>query len=259
MGKNVYKRISGAWVADKGYQYEQNAATVENSKTIQIYSDGSNLTDYGFEGQCSQASTPSPTVPVTAECFGNKIPDIGALNAIGEHIDSLNLATGLYSHKIKKIIFDGTENWTDAGIAGLSRMSIALSDAALVRDSVCSHYIYDPDNLNVNNHCFVTSTLNTFIFCDKTNAINLTKWTSFLATQYANGTPLTVWYVLATPTTETLTIDSGLSGIEEGYTIQTGTPTPSSPQMPKTNNIGGKTMIQITSAGQTKNNVELLL
>lgn len=50
--------------------YTENTATVENSKTIPIYSNGSNLTDYSFEGQCSQASTPTPSVPVDVQEFG---------------------------------------------------------------------------------------------------------------------------------------------------------------------------------------------
>jgi hypothetical protein len=39
------KRVSGAWVADKYYQYQQNTATVENSKTIPIYSNSHNRFD----------------------------------------------------------------------------------------------------------------------------------------------------------------------------------------------------------------------
>lgn len=225
--------------------YAENAATVENSKTISIYSDGSNLTDYSFEGQCSQASTPTPSSPVEVECFGDLIAsgdnagkyDIPITSGgVTEHIilseslckkdnyaDSLK-SEGAVTRKIKKLVFDGTEGWTNAGISGLSRMSIALSDAALVRDSICSHYIYDPDNLNVNNHCFITSTLDTFMFCDNANANSLSNWTTFLATQYANGTPVTVYYVLATPTTEsviapTIPTSSGFSNITIGTSL----------------------------------------
>lgn len=65
-------RTNGSWASCNYSIMGQNTATVENSKTIPIYSDGSNLTDYSFEGQCSQDSTPTPTVPVEVEEFGDK-------------------------------------------------------------------------------------------------------------------------------------------------------------------------------------------
>jgi hypothetical protein len=70
-----------------GYKsYQQNTATVENSKTIPIYSNGSNLTDYSFEGQCSQASTPTPSSPVEVEEFGDLIPNLcTSTNIVGSN------------------------------------------------------------------------------------------------------------------------------------------------------------------------------
>lgn len=67
------KRVNGVWVNCYYGLYKDNASTLENSKTIPIYSNGSNLTDYSFEGQCSQASTPNPQNPVEVEEFGGYI------------------------------------------------------------------------------------------------------------------------------------------------------------------------------------------
>ena len=62
---------------------------------------------------------------------------------------------------------------------------------------------------------------------------------SYLAQQYSTGTPVTVWYVLATPETEQIIVPSGLSGTVEGYLTQSGTPTPTDPIYPVANDAVG--------------------
>ena len=64
---------------------------------------------------------------------------------------------------------------------------------------------------------------------------NTTAFKTYLAEQYANGTPVTVWYVLATPETEQIAVPSGLTGTIEGYLTQSGTPTQTNPVYPIAN------------------------
>ena len=69
----------------------------------------------------------------------------------------------------------------------------------------------------------------------RTDISTTEEFRAWLAAQYANGTPVTVWYALATPEETTVTVPSGLSGTEEGYLNQSGTPTPTNPIYPTAN------------------------
>jgi hypothetical protein len=241
-GESMKKRVNGAWVADKYYQYQQNTATVENSKTIAIYSDGSNLTDYSFEGQCSQASTPTPSSPVEVECFGDLIAsgdnagkyDIPItsggvtehiilsepLRKIGDYADSVN-SEGVVTRRIKELVLDGTEKWVQTSSDGVTIYYFTgVSNHLLILEGFCTHMTYGIVK-NANEYM-----INQFhnLFANNCGYSTLADFKTFLATQYTNGTPVIVYYVLATPTTESVTAptiptSSGFSNIEIGTSL----------------------------------------
>lgn len=110
------------------------------------------------------------------------------------------------TRKIRKLVLTGDETWTqrNAGEGGsIKRVSTPLtpqSQYAQVYDvGICSHYIYN--YANEDGNCYVGSDKNVLYFCDNINAVDTTTWKDYLKQQYQNGTPVTVWYVLATPTT----------------------------------------------------------
>ncbi len=114
------------------------------------------------------------------------------------------------TRRVKKAVFDGNENWTyedvysrfwlyvaDFTTLGLrltpfvSNSFGSVSDGRPITD-VPDNTIYSGAIGGIDGHKF-------YIKC--TTYTSLNDWKSFLAAQYQNGTPVTVWYVLATPET----------------------------------------------------------
>lgn len=105
----------------------------------------------------------------------------------------------------------GTENWTIGGLKADKSdwyyQSPALTDAVntAVSDSACTHY---PAAIISNNQtkqgCGVVWRAVRVRWGDPPDGTDA--WKAFLMEQAAAGTPMTVWYTLATPTAETVTL-----------------------------------------------------
>lgn len=145
---------------------------------------------HGNTAMLNSGSTPLPYEP-----YGIKIP-----------ISSANIATPVYlgevetTRKIRKLVLTGDENWS-----GSSKFRIGLSGQIGTIAPICTHYrgvttssygdLAD-GRITVNGGIGLTLAI-----CDIVNQSSLTAWKSYLAAQYAAGTPVTVWYVLATEQT----------------------------------------------------------
>lgn len=160
------------------------------------------------------------------------------LNGISTYKDILNLATGVVTRYIKKLVLDGTENWTKTENDDKSFFNWYIGTATIQDIGLCSHFPYGGvTSGSTTIGVLMTSGGSLRIRPNNVSSMTLTEFTTWLSTQYANGTPVTVWYVLATAETNTITIPTGLSGTVEGYTTQTGTPTPTNPIYPTANNV----------------------
>lgn len=122
------------------------------------------------------------------EPYGFKIP-----------ITSGGVTTNIYlgevqtTRQIHKIVIDGSEIWsntTDSVFISKSN----FSDLPILGQSAlyCTHFPNDTTGM-VNGSSWW---LRTYGYTD------LATWRQFLYNQYAAGTPVTVWYVLETPTTD---------------------------------------------------------
>ena len=168
------------------------------------------------------------------------------LCGIGTYTDSLGLSTGILTRRIKKLVLTGAENWRLAQSGGLFVYSGVRDYYRLSNAKTCllTHYIAQP-NFNSNAQAIdkhaafysnPTYLYNDFYIFDSSFE-NASAFKAYLADQYAAGTPVTVWYVLAEPEVSTITIPSGLTGTLEGYLIQDGTPTPETPIYPTANGV----------------------
>lgn len=214
-----------------------------------IRSTGNDIVDYRIYGNTVQDGEPSPDNPV--DVVGCGVPvniELGEpLCGIGEYKDTLDLATGVVTRRVKKLVLTGEEDW---------RLYIPTSFPNYFRYRFETNTRYVIDNVGINSHhIFVARNLaNTkLIGCTvigstsspsgSTVAIrppeyemwSVDDFKSYLADQYSNGTPVTVWYVLQTPETETIQVPKGLTGTIEGYLIQDGEPTPDNPIYPVAN------------------------
>lgn len=109
------------------------------------------------------------------------------------------------TRKIKKLVLTGDENWVSKGNPATFRYENSPIPYTL-NNSVCycSHFKNLPwQQVIITNNSFAvefTSNPDTInIRCDDYSTVDDFK--AFLAAQYASGNPVTIWYVLATPTT----------------------------------------------------------
>lgn len=175
---------------------------------VTFIANGQPLLDYLISGNTVQSGTPSPDTPIMPQGTGD-LETVGA--KAGQYkipILSANTTTPVYlgevqtTRKIKKHVFTGQEIWSFNDVTGVL-YTFAISDFFATNGitCVCSHYSAQNNASGVseiqNKHvCFRTSTYNQFYLkdtdFDTTDALK-----SYLAQQYAAGTPVTVWYVLA--------------------------------------------------------------
>lgn len=138
------------------------------------------------------------------EPYGYKLPVIS-----GGTTTPIYLGEVQSERKIKKLVFDGTETgWRKA--ANDNVYYVALEPEPNNSNDIttmCSHYA-GQQNVNAasamnNNGCAIRRGY-AFLYIRDDNYTDLTNFKTFLQQQYAAGTPVCVWYVLATPQTTTL-------------------------------------------------------
>lgn len=156
-------------------------------------------------GTWAQSGTPSPTNPIEPTFYqdGNLI-----LRAIGTGdnliADTYNTETGKIIRRIGVKVFDGTEDWTDQ-ISINSRVALKFVDVINNNTApiLVTHGEWAPRSTpGDDNHWRIL--IGNFFAC-YTSEPTLADFKQYLADQYAAGTPVTIYYPLATPTEETYT------------------------------------------------------
>lgn len=198
---------SEVWHDIPHYIYNTSTDTI-TALPADLYADGTNAT-VGLKGNMVQTGTPTPTNPIQpSEC--------GELETTGEHtgqykipISSANTITPVYlgevesTRRIKKLVLTGEE--TIGNYAG--RIYIKIADG--LKETIpifCTVYQTTNDS-SISNSIrqistgYWSSTRDCALEINDPNHNNSELMRNYLATQYAAGTPVTVWYVLATETT----------------------------------------------------------
>ena len=149
-----------------------------------------------FEGfMLNAGSTALPYEP-----FGYKIPVLSGGVTTPKYLGEVQS-----TRQIRKVVLTGNEEWTYYVFIGniCFFTDIAMSESQLPIDAasgICSHYIFRtrPQNLSI-YFARPSSNGNVILFDERFNTADAFK--TYLAQQYAAGTPVTIWYVLAEPTT----------------------------------------------------------
>lgn len=193
------------------YQYIMyyHVEQISTIGTITFYTFAGTVKNLSIYGNTQQNGTPTPNIPIVPNfcgVFDNTNWTIPITNA-GQTV-SVNLGQTPTIRKIKKMVLNGSEAYTYQ--SEYSRFIFTISDAFAngVRNTqcVCTHYqsihngepILDvPDkSIYINYQTAGTQ------FCIKDETItSLSDFTNYLATQYANGTPVTIWYIISVPET----------------------------------------------------------
>ena len=212
---SIKKYSSGSWVTVPFRKYETATDTI-TTLPKQIIADGQSASAV-IKGNLSQSGTPTPASPIyPTEC--------GDLVESGEHsgqyeipISSDGTTTPVYlgdvqsTRRIKKLVLDGTENWashwSSNSLFTLDTITDYIHDR--IDNAICSHYLTITTvngYINVNNmelafYYNPSSPTSSVMYIRDDSISNATALKTYLQQQYAAGTPVTVWYVLATETT----------------------------------------------------------
>ena len=208
---SIKKYTNGSWTpACRKYGTETDSIT---TLPATIIGDGTPISSYTIKGNMEQNGTPTPSSPIyPSEC--------GDLVTSGEHAGQYKLpltlgstTTNIYlgevqtTRKVKKLVLTGEEGWRRT--ANEKCYYIDLANGCpndylkqLTTTSICSHYqsqnntASGSNEIDAGHFCFYTGG-GFELYIGETTISSATDFKSYLAAQYVNGTPVTVWYVLA--------------------------------------------------------------
>lgn len=174
-----------------------------------ILANGEPLLDYIISGNTVQSGTPTPDNPVMPQGTGDletsgekagqyKIPISSAGTTVPIYLGEVSTA-----RKIKKLVLTGEEAWSYSPVSGVHRFSGLIYSTANRNFAFSTHYKNTISNTDGNFfHSSALDSMQVFFVDERFD--NVAAWKSFLAQQYANGTPVTLWYILAEPETAVL-------------------------------------------------------
>lgn len=164
-----------------------------------LYSKTDFIIDLSFV-QSLQLMINTGSTALPYEPYGYKIP-----------ISSANTTTPIYlgevetTRRVKKLVLTGEENWTT--YSGFSAQNCYqfytnITNHNVNSEAISTHFVYTSNlrTLIDNDGTFMFDSIK-YIRVHISSCTTLDDFKSYLATQYANGTPVTVWYVLAEPET----------------------------------------------------------
>jgi hypothetical protein len=206
MWVNVYTKEQVDTMYNTLYQTMLYYHTVQTSTdgTITFYAFAGFVGSLTIYGNGQQNGTPSPdniiipdfcgefygtdwTIPIT--CAGQTVP--------------VYLGQTQTVRRVKKYEFTGQEAdlQLQAAIAGTNAIQIPTTINDYKREPfICSHMIVTNSSSGSQTHGFYGQKL-TLCFALSMGLDTLEKMRDYLQQQYAAGTPVTVWYILATPET----------------------------------------------------------
>lgn len=217
MGKNLWdknsKTTNEAGVERFGCEYPAGIYTIKNNSAYNFY-----WRDEGITG--SKGFPPDSTQTVTANnrliIWGGFSTDLIYVSDNPPITTPIYLPTPLMSDEVLRS--DSTEetHWTKTILTGDEEIiiyhrdntlgvysDVISSDNTLV-DVKCSHAIRD-----AYKYLSMTCTSNRIFWIGILTELNMTTVDEFrvwLKEQIANGTPVTIWYKISTPTTNTITV-----------------------------------------------------
>ena len=124
------------------------------------------------------------------------------LLSVGTYADTQDIISGAVTRRIGIKVFDGTEDWTYSG----SRFRLSAPDRVISKTGLwCTHFEYSVEtSVNMPNDSVAMANSSDTLFFRRDNITSLEGWESYLAAQYAAGTPVIVIYPLAEATTESV-------------------------------------------------------
>ncbi|OQC35621.1 MAG: hypothetical protein BWX63_02317 [Bacteroidetes bacterium ADurb.Bin041] len=166
----------------------------------------------GLKGNMSQTGTPTPDNPIQPQECGDLETEGTKAGQYKIPISSANTTTPVYlgevetTRRIEKLVLTGEENWKkSSAYAGSFYAAIITRLISEGYSAYCSHLTFTIlSQYTKGKFCFngdVTYKNCNLWFNQFDSSTTVEDFKSYLAAQYVAGTPVTVWYILATETT----------------------------------------------------------
>jgi len=120
------------------------------------------------------------------------------LNKIENYSDYIDFANKKVVRRIKQIVLDGTEEYqysveNDSNVFTLNLSQLAIENNTDLKKSICSHYKYSTD---ISNYSFNINSSGTTISFYDNDYTSVESFKEMIATNYSNGTPVIINYIL---------------------------------------------------------------
>ena len=232
--------------------------TLTGVPPLTFKSDGTPLISWSISGNMTQTGTPAPSAPIQPQECGNLVESgehagqyaipisIGGqtqniylsepLRKIDDYADKVS-SDWTVTRLVKKLVLTGQENIEHR--SGNAKLYVPISGMKTPKsvasvEWVCSHYIPVANSATWSNYDYMISWSSGDVGASvglRIRDINyltgttVSDFKAFLAAQHAAGTPVTIWYVLANPVTEQITVPTltpakGANVLEIGTTLQ---------------------------------------
>ena len=185
--KNVILPLTIQWITENR-DYNISFTTQANTAYIRI----NWKKPYDEDLALNLGSTALPYEP-----FGYKLPITSAGQTQNVYLGEVQT-----TRKTKKLVLDGTENWTS--LSGGAFYALPIAPNMLDRNTLLSTHFFVGNYsgaLEIGQLRGGGAPSNTILFNYDNGAIGVDGFKQWLAAQYAAGMPVTIWYALATPTT----------------------------------------------------------
>ena len=161
--------------------------TTEKSATVGDYS------EYG-DVQIEISTAPTAYTPYQGDTLDLQLPE----TVYGGTVDAV---TGEGQETWKLLTLDGTENWAGFIVpSGETRWSLNIGEDLIVDTAISNIYLSKTRMDLYNGETGVSSAENLILLLDEQHINSTTAdWKSYLAAQYASGTPVQIAYKPATP------------------------------------------------------------
>ena len=198
-------------VTENGTYYESTPIEITSTSFPITLNDslGIPLLDYLISGNMSQTGIPTPTASIQPQETGD-LETVGV--KAGQYkipISSANTTTPIYlgevetTRKIKKLVLTGSETDGTYGINSQSIIYLTPLATLLNQGALCTHYESTKKSQGATmplNSITTAGGAGTSLWF-RTEYTTVADFKAYLQQQYAAGTPVCVWYVLATPKT----------------------------------------------------------
>ncbi len=175
--------------------------TLTAQPPLSFKADGSPLISWSMKGNSQQHGTPTPDAPITPDFVGKLSGSDWAIPiTCAGQTTSVYLGQTPTVRRIKKRVFDGTETWVLWNYLTAVMFYTPVTDGT-GNQVVSSHFGTRKSGSFpiVGNVVYNGDSNKNMIFrmLDDTTITTADGFKAWLAAQYANGTPVTVWYILA--------------------------------------------------------------